>query len=112
MFKACIENPTPPNFKELEEEESHRPLRSHGRGLLVGSHCCHHCLCGLQQHHACHVWSEVKFDDGEGLEDEACCKVQQLQRREGMSRKRTVEEAEKGHCKATAKVRLPNPVHK
>jgi len=83
MFKAGIEHPTPPKFSDLEPKESLRNLTAlwmddvevTGQCKAMGEDCqwednavtaaCAAC------NNAMHVMCGVKFDDGEGLEDEA-----------------------------------------
>jgi len=83
MFKAGIEHPTPPSFKELEEKESPRKpttLRMDdvditGQCEALGEECQWEQIAVTTACVACnnamHVMCGVKFDDGEGLEDEA-----------------------------------------
>jgi len=87
MFKAGIEHPTPPKFKELEEEESlckPTALRMDdvevtGQCDTMGEDCQWQDIavttaCCMACNNTMHVMCGVKFDDGEGLEDAPCYK--------------------------------------
>jgi len=85
MFKAGIEHPTPPKFKELEEEGSSRKptalrmddVEVTGQCEAMGEECQWEHIAVTTACVACsnamHVMCGVKsrFDDGEGLEGEA-----------------------------------------
>jgi len=83
MFKAGIQHPTPPNFKELEEKESPRKptalgmddVKVTGQCKALGEECQWENIAVTTACVACnntmHVMCGVKFDDGEGLDDEA-----------------------------------------
>jgi len=86
MFNAGIEHPTPPKFKELDEEESScKPtvlrmddVEVTGQCEAMGEDCQWQDIAVTTACVACnnamHVMCGVKFDDGEGFEDEARCK--------------------------------------
>jgi len=98
MFKAGIEHPTPPKFKELEEEKSLRKLtvllmddvKVTGQCKAMGEDCWWEDIAVTTACVACnnamHVMCGVKFDDGEGLEDEArykCSNCNKVNKAEG-----------------------------
>jgi len=86
MFKAGIEHPTPPKCLELESEESLcKPttlqmddVEVTGQCEAMGKDCQWQDIAITTACMACnntmHVMDGVKFDDGEGLEDEALYK--------------------------------------
>jgi len=83
MFKAGIEHPTPPNFKELEEKESPRKPKTlrmddvevTGQRKAMGEECQWENIAVTTACVACnnvmHVMCGEKLDDGKGLEDKA-----------------------------------------
>jgi len=86
MFEAGIEHPTPPKSKEVEEKESSRKptalrmgdVEATGQCEAMGENCQWQDIAVTAECVSCsaaiHVMCGVKFDDGEGLEDEACYK--------------------------------------